>query len=73
MKATVESTIKKVNLNGLETRIWEGHTDKGVPFVMFVALVRVECTADDREFERDLTQHKAPSPEASAISPRMIL
>jgi hypothetical protein len=73
MKATVHSTSKKVHLNGLETRIWEGHTEKGIPFVMFVALVRVESHVDSAEFDQQLTEHAAPSSAASAISPRMIL
>jgi hypothetical protein len=73
MKATVHSTSKKVHLNGLQTRIWEGHTEKGTPFVMFVALVSVEAQEDNAEFEQQLTEHAAPTPVASAISPRMIL
>jgi hypothetical protein len=36
MKATMQSTNKLVIVNGLNLRVWEGVTDKGVRFVALV-------------------------------------
>jgi hypothetical protein len=42
VKATMESTSKLVIVNGLNFRVWEGITEKGVAFVALVN--RLEST-----------------------------
>lgn len=73
MKATIESTTRIVELSGVRARVWEGKTDKGVPFVCFVALCAVDKKEDAAEFERDLKEHRAPSAEALSFPGAMVL
>lgn len=73
MKATIESTTRIVELSGVRARVWEGKTDKGVPFVCFVALCAVDRREDAAEFESDLQQHRAPTAAAMAFPGAMVL
>jgi hypothetical protein len=82
MKATLESTSKVVRLkvignnDGIQARIWEGHTESGIPFHAFVVRVGVEegLPAEKyAEFQESLNEVKAPSPEIEAYPMRMVL
>ena len=73
MRITIESTTKVVTLNGVPARIWEGRTESGVPVHAYVTRIAVERTEDTAEFERDLQEHRAPSPEVEAIPLRLLL
>lgn len=73
MKITIESTSKVVMLNGVPARIWEGYTEGGVAMHAYVIRVAVSNGADTSEFERDLQEHAAPSPEMQGIPLRMVL
>lgn len=77
MKATITSTDKVVLLDKegkVQARVWEGLAENGVRFTAYIALVQVNSADDNREFERQLQDHKAPSPvTARAIDMRMIL
>jgi hypothetical protein len=73
MKITIESTHKIVHLNGVPARIWEGHTDSGIPVHCYVTRVAVEADADCSVFERELQEHRAPSAAVQAIPLRLIL
>ncbi len=76
MKATLESTTKKVFLNGVECRVREGRTENGTPFHCYIVRVAVANSVGiegQKEFERDLLEQAAPSPEIQAIPLRMIL
>lgn len=79
MKATIQSTERVVKMADVEgnqafTRVFEGITERGVPFVAYVMVVQVKRDADNTEFQRDLSEHKQASPETvRAIDARFIL
>lgn len=73
MKVTLESTRKIVHLNGVPARIWEGHTDTGIPVHCYITRVAVAREEDTTDFETELQEHAVPSPEVAAIPLRMIL
>lgn len=77
MKVTLESTTKIVELviNGVAVpaRVWEGATDNGILCHAFITRIAVKNDDDSAEFERDLHEQRAPSPEIQAIPLRMIL
>jgi len=76
MKALIESTTKLVEvvINGqrVPARIWEGTTEKGVPFHAFITRVAVKFGQDQSDFEKELIEQKTPSPEIEAIPGRLI-
>lgn len=73
MKITIESTSKITTLNGVPARVWEGHTENGVPVHCFVTRIGVAKDQDCSQFERELQEHRAPSPEIAAIPARLAL
>ena len=74
MRITIESTSKIVELNGVPARIWEGETESGIPVHCYVTRIAAPPEGVDlTEFEKELQEHKAPSPEVEAIPLRMIL
>lgn len=77
MKITIESTSKLVEFqtrHGMApARVWEGHTDSGIPVHCYIMRVSVNQTADTEQFERELRVCRTPSPEISAIPMRLIL
>lgn len=78
MKITIESTTTIIELimpNGarVPARIWEGHTESGIPIHCYVTRVAVSASADTSEFERELQEQSAPSPDIREIPLRMIL
>lgn len=73
MKIEIESTSKIVALNGVAARIWEGKTASGIPVHCYVTRIAVAGAMNSHEFDRELQEHQAPSPEVEAIPLRMIL
>jgi len=76
MKASITSTDSIVNIGGgISARVWEGVSEKGVPFVAYIAVVQVKRAAANEEFERELNEfHKDPDAATlRAIDLRMIL
>lgn len=73
MKITLESTDKLVDLNGIPARVWEGQTESGIRVHAFITRIAVHRDDDTSEFERDLQEHRAPSPEVALIPLRLIL
>ncbi len=76
MNITITSTSKVVQLNGVPARIWEGTTESGTPVHCYIT--RIACDKDisaeaEEEFQRELQEHNAPSPEIDAIPLRLIL
>ena len=65
MKLIIESTSKLVVVDGVPARIWEGHTDTGIPVHCFVTRVAAQI-------ERELQEHRAPS-IANGYPLRMLL
>lgn len=73
MKVILESTTKIVHLNGVPARIWEGTTDSGIRVHCYVTRIAVALDSDQSQFERELQDCRAPSPEVQALTMRMIL
>ena len=66
MKITIESTSKIVSVNGVQARIWEGHTESGIPVHCFVTRIACPVQEDATQFEAELLAQRAPSPEIDA-------
>lgn len=86
MRITIESTGKIVELQPagasgpVPARIWQGHTDTGIPVQVFVTRIAPEIPRSDprideltEEFERDLQRQADARPSVQAIPLRMIL
>lgn len=74
MKVTIQSTQKIVTLNGVPARIWEGQTESGIKVHCYVTRIAIGLNeARTEEFDRDLLEHVAPSPEIQAIPLKLIL
>lgn len=84
MKITLESTSKIVELQirpgaAVPARVWEGHTEGGIPCFAFITRIAPAIPADqltaeqDAEFQRDLAEQRAPSPAVQAFDMRLIL
>ena len=73
MKIEIENTKKIVELNGVPSRVWEGKTSSGIPVHCFVTRISPQTLENLDQFEQELQEQKAPSPEIEAYSLRMIL
>jgi hypothetical protein len=73
MRVTLHSTTKIVTINGVEPRIWEGHTDSGIACHAYISRIACEKHADAKEFEADLQEHDPPSAALDAIPLRLVL
>lgn len=75
MKATLESTDRVIEVNGVPARVWQGVTAAGVPFVALITRVAVHRDADHGEFAAELQEEHAPPEEAAirAFPARMVL
>ena len=77
MKVTLHNTTKLVELERdgatVPARVWEGHTEGGIPVIAFITRICAERTEDLGEFERDLAEQSAPSAAVQVWPLRMIL
>jgi hypothetical protein len=82
MKITIESTSKIVNVssvsdaravNGVDARVWEGHTESGIPVHCFVTRIAVHRSEDASQFERELQEQRAPSAVIDAAYPARVV
>ena len=73
MKITIETTSKIVEVNGVPARIWEGHTESGIPVHCYVTRTAVHRDEDASQFERELEAQRAPSADVAAIPLRLIV
>jgi hypothetical protein len=73
MKITIENTTKIVELNGVPARIWEGHTDTGIPVHCFVTRIGVSREANVDAFEIELKEQRAPSAAVESYPLRLVL
>lgn len=68
MKATMESTSKTLILNGMIFRVWEGTTEKGVPFVALVNRLASGSPENQQKIiQETLQKHKEPASETAAV------
>ena len=73
MKMTIESTTKMVELNGVPARIWEGETESGIKVHCFITRIGVDLDSDQSQFQRELQEHRPPSPEIEAYPLRLLI
>jgi hypothetical protein len=77
MKITIESTSKIVELvqfgTNIPARVWEGKTESGILVQCLVTRIAALKTDDLSQFERELKETRAPSPDVQAFPMRMIL
>jgi hypothetical protein len=73
MTITISSTTKVVTLDGIECRIWEGETERGIQIHCFIPRIAVREGQDVSQFEAELQERRSPSPEVEAIPLRMLL
>lgn len=86
MKITIESTAKIVELvlaadgTTVPARVWQGHTDSGIPVQVFVTRIAPEISKTDprieeltAEFTRDLKRQADPRITVDAIPLRFII
>jgi hypothetical protein len=72
MKAQMESTSKTVILNGMNFRVWEGTTAKGIAFVALVNRLEAADSAVQPAFVQELmTAQKDPAPTTQAALERL--
>lgn len=78
MKIMIESTSKVVQLETspgrtVPARIWEGHTESGIPVHCYITRIACPEGADQSQFQRELQEQRVPSADVLAIPLRMIL
>ncbi len=78
MKIQIESTTKVVQLEvspgrTVPARIWEGHTDSGIPVHCYITRIACDAGADQSQFQRELEEQRVPSAGIQAIPLRLIL
>jgi hypothetical protein len=74
VKLTIESTTKTVMLDGVPARIWEGHTESGIPVHCFVTRIAVDRADDTSQFEVELSECRPPrNRDVDAYPMRLVL
>lgn len=77
MKVQLHNTTKIVQLvtpdGDVPARVWEGHTENGIPVIALITRIAAERTEDLAEFESDLQEMTPPSPDAEAWPARMLI
>ena len=73
MKVTIESTTKIVSADGIQCRVWEGKTERGVEITCLIPRIAVKNGQDTEQFEVELQETRSPSDEIEAWPMRMIL
>lgn len=73
MKITIESTTKIVSADGMDCRVWEGKTDKGVAVVCLIPRIAVRTGQDMTDFVAELEETSIHSVSPEAFPMRLIL
>jgi hypothetical protein len=72
MKASMESTDKIIEVDGVEARIWNGVTEKGVHFTALICRLGVKRGDDCADLEKEFRETQVPVPINRAFDPRML-
>jgi hypothetical protein len=51
----------------MPARLWEGETANGIACHAFITRIAVAKDADATEFERELQEHRPPSPQLQTV------
>lgn len=60
MKMEITSTNQITHVDGVQVRVWEGKTPKGIPVKVFVHRVAVSREEDTAELDRELKETMEP-------------
>jgi hypothetical protein len=58
VKITIESTTKIVKANGIDCRVWEGTTERGVKVVCLIPNIAAWADQDLTQFDAELREHR---------------
>lgn len=73
MKLILEPTSKIIEIDGVPCRVWQGHSESGVPCHAHIALIAVNRDADAEDFNRELREVAAPRADVGDLPARMTL
>lgn len=73
MKITIESTTKIVQVNGIDCRVWEGESERGVKVQALIPRIAAHKDADLAQFEAELEEQKAPTFNPSPFPSRLVI
>ena len=74
MKITIESTTMIVDASGVQCRVWEGQTERGVKVQCLIPRIAAKKGQDLTQFEAEFQEQAPPSADAIKVFPmRMIL
>lgn len=60
MRITVDSTTRIVIANGIECRIWQGESQRGIRVQLMVPRIAADAGQDQSEFEAELIENIPP-------------
>lgn len=72
MKVTIQSTDRKIKIDGVEARVWEGISDTGIPVSLLVANIAVYNDtqyAEREQFTAEMQSHEPQTTRAAALWP----
>lgn len=61
MKITIESTSRIVTVNGIECRVWQGESERGVRVQVVISRIAADGGQDCSQFDQELREHAAPT------------
>ena len=60
MKITIEATDQLTTVRGVQVRLWEGVTERGIKCKVFVPLIAVHKDEDSAQFDAELEEQLPP-------------
>lgn len=73
MTMTIHSTTRIVKVNGIDCRLWEGTTERGVNVEVLIPRIAVRNGQDTSQFEAELSEQHAPAGADSIAFPLRML
>lgn len=73
MKITIESTDTIVNADGIDCRVWEGVTERGVKVICLIPRIAAQKEQDLAQFEAELQEQRPPTAAPEAFPLKLIL
>jgi hypothetical protein len=71
MKVTMESTNKIVQINGVNSRIYEGVTESGIHFTAFMTYLKPDDERRSADLGIELGKSREPSPANVKLASQM--
>jgi hypothetical protein len=76
MQIELHSTSKIVMIDGVEARVWEGHTKSGIPCHCFIARIAIDESQPETvhdQFKQELKECRKPSAAVDSAYPLYII